>query len=58
MSIAQSLKVLVYSNVSCNQSVVSVLSHTFTDEEIDGEGFLVLTEAEIKELVKPLGTVK
>ena len=35
-----------------------MLSHTFIDEEIDGEGFLDLTEAEIKELVKPLGTVK
>lgn len=31
---------------------------TFTENQIDGAGFLDLTEPDIKELIKPLGIVK
>ena len=34
------------------------LNPTFTENEIDGASFLELTEADIKEIVKPLGIVK
>ena len=38
--------------------VILVISAFSKDNEIDGPAFFELTEAEFKELVKPLGAVK
>lgn len=48
-----------YATVTQDAGIYSV-SHVYTctDNEIDGEAFLDLTEGDVKEIVKPLGQVK